>query len=181
LIRTQDSSGQILKAPEGGWPKAQAAETYGVTLYFLDTTAGQIWKYPTTKEGPAQAQAGKFFPQKEELGQAIDLAIDGSIYILLADGEVNRYFKGVKESFALAGLPKSYEKFGRPTMLSTDPAAALYIYDDGDKRIVELDKKGNYRRQFALPLDWEVKDMQVSGATGKLWVLASDNVYEIGL
>ena len=57
----------------------------------------------------------------------------------------------------------------------------MYVYDQTNDRIVELGTDGIYKRQFALPGDWEVKDMSVSGATKKLWALVGNSVYEIGL
>ena len=110
------------------------------------------------------------------------MAIDGNIYVLFGDGTIKKYFKGVEETFTVSGLPKPYEELGQPTLLSTDSgAAAVYVYDATNKRIVELDTSGVYKRQFALPEEWDVKDMFVSGAAKKLWVLVGNSVYEIAL
>lgn len=167
-------------APGGAWQEAVAAEAYSTNLYFLDPADGQIWKYSTTAD--AVNAPTTYFSEKQDLTTALDLGIDGRIYVLFADGTINRYFRGVSETFIVSGIPKPYEKLLEPKFVATDSETAnLYVFDKRDNRIVELSKTGTYQRQFALPPAWDVKDLRASGENKKLFVLAGSDVFEIAL
>lgn len=182
MVLTDRATASVLTAPEGGWQPAKAVDAYSTFLYFLDPDTGQIWKYSTDADGVATTPAASYFTDVQNFTGALDLAIDGNIYVLFSNGTINKYFKGAAKAFTVSGLPKPYEQLAKPILIASDAAATgVYVYDGEGKRIVELDKSGAYRRQFALPESWDVKDIVVSGASQKLYVLAGKNVYEIGL
>ena len=79
------------------------------------------------------------------------MAIDGNLYVLFADGQVDKFLNGEARPFSMQGLPTPMLS---PTTIfisgPQDPEAVGYVYvaDTGNERIVQSDKEGNYLRQF---------------------------------
>jgi hypothetical protein len=72
--------------------------------------------------------------------------------------------------------------FSDPVSIYTDDQSArIYILDRGNRRVVVLDKNGEYREQYL----WEgietVSDMVVSEEEKKILLLSGSVIYEIEL
>lgn len=83
------------------WNRPVAIAMFRLNLYVLDSGAGQVWRYVPSQgvysEAPNEYFAGTFRP---DLSRAVDLGIDseGYLYILFADGQVEKYFGGEPSS-----------------------------------------------------------------------------------
>ena len=133
--------------PVGGsdrWIQPRIAGSYEGNFYLLDSSLNQILRhepdYGDLPEG--------YFPTPGEvdLAGAVDMALDGQIYVLYADGRVLKFLGGQPEPFEITGL---YEPLQNPTALFTsEEAEFLYVADAGNDRIVQLTKEGSFLRQF---------------------------------
>ncbi len=130
------------------WKSVTMAATWSGNLYLLDPTNNQILRYAAGAEGVWSA-ATKYFVSNApaDLSIAVDMAIDGDVWVLRANGTVWRFNQGNLVNFNLPTLDKPLAK---PTALVTaDKMNGLYIADAGNQRIVQLDKATNrYARQF---------------------------------
>jgi len=125
-----------------------AGEIYNSTIYLLDAEVGQIWKY--TVDGQQLQSAQPYFRAAfEPLKGAVDLGIDGAVYVLTQNGAVQKFFNRAPQPFAITGLP---EPIGRPAALVVtggDPERGnVYILDAQAGSIFEFDKKGVFLRQY---------------------------------
>ena len=78
------------------------------------------------------------------------MAIDSSIYIVSSDGSINKFTKGASDTFALSGLDKSLLN---PTKIFTNANTDnIYVLDNGNSRILVLDKTGHLKNQYKLSL-----------------------------
>lgn len=133
--------------PIGGsdsWIQPQIAGSYEGNFYLLDSSLNQILRYEPDYGG----LPGYYFPTpgQVELAGVVDMAIDGQVYILYADGRILKFIGGQPAPFELVGL---YEPLRNPTALFTNEEAnSLYVADAGNKRIVQLTKEGRFLRQF---------------------------------
>ena len=110
----------------------------------LDPSLNQILLYDPDYGGLPE----DYFPPPGEVDLAgvVDMAIDGQIYILYADGRILKFLGGQPAPFELTGL---YEPLQNPTALFTsEEAKFLYVADAGNNRIVQLTKEGRFLRQF---------------------------------
>ena len=134
------------------WLKPQAIAGYYGNLYVLDPLLSRILKYMPTDNAYTNPPSDYLDPQLDvDLTGAVDLAIDGNVYVLFADGQVKKFLKGDPQSFALQGLPSPMRS--PTTIFVSGPQEAeargyVYITDTGNERIVQFDKSGNYVRQF---------------------------------
>jgi hypothetical protein len=162
------------------WLKPQAIGGYYGNLYVLDPLLGRILKYIPTDNAYTNPPGDYLSPRLDvDLTGAVDMAIDGSVYVLFADGQIRKFLKGEPQSFTMAGLPTAMRS---PTTLFVsgpqEPEAEGYVYvaDTGNERILQFDKAGNYIRQFqATPGEMHMQGLRgihVDEETGRMLILS---------
>jgi len=164
------------------WAEPRLIGGYTGYFYVLDAEEDRIWKYAPTGNSydlsPTdyfQAEAGV------ELDNAVDMAIDGYIYILLADGDILRFSGGEEDAFSISGLDD--RELQDPIAIFASPETDyIYVADAGNERIVQLDKEGAFVRQFLTVGEnagvfQNLQDVFVNEAGGELLALNSDGLY----
>ncbi len=170
------------------WRTPVAFDNFNNNFYVLDPGANAIHKYQATAGGYEVAPSS-YLPATTDvdLSSAIDMAIDGDIFVLMSDASVLRLRGGQRETFEIKGLDGDTLKATRLfTEVETD---SLYLIDSANKRIVEIDKReetaGEFVRQFkyAGSDDFfaDIRSIWVSEIDGKLIVLGRDSVRQFVL
>jgi hypothetical protein len=172
-----------LDSPPPG--RSVAVGSYQGRFYVLDTAAegaGQIWRYkPQGNAYPSQPERYFTDSPPESLGQALDMAIDGHIYVLHPDGNVMKFLGGERQPFEIQGIP---EGLGEIAGFAVDPEGdgTVYIADRGHNRIVVLGPDGRFQSQLrAEPPLTSLEALAVNQAEGQLYVLAAGQVYAAAL
>ena len=170
------------------WRTPVAFDNFNNNFYVLDPGANTIHKYQATAGGYEVAPSSYVSASAEvDLSGAIDMAIDGDIFVLISDGSILRLRGGQREPFEISGLDGDSLKATRIfTEVETD---SLYLIDSTNKRIVEIDKQeesaGGFVRQFkyAGSDDFfaDIRSIWVSEIDGKLIVLGKDSVRQFVL
>ncbi len=170
------------------WRTPVAFDNFNNNLYVLDPGANAIHKYQATAGGYEVAPSPYVVASADvDLSSAIDLAIDGDIYVLMSDGSVQRLRGGQREPFEISGLDGDTLKATRIfTEVETD---SLYLVDSANKRIVEIDKRedsaGAFVRQFKYAgsddFFTDIRAIWVSEIDGKLIVLGKDSIRQFVL
>ena len=132
------------------WSSPVAFDNFNNNLYVLDPGAGDrgtIHKYQVTAAG-YEIEPTPYVEQAEEvdLSNAIDLAIDGDIFVLLQDSSVLRFSGGRKVPFKINGLVG--EALQATRIFTEVNANSLYLVDPKNERIVEIDKTGESEGAF---------------------------------
>jgi hypothetical protein len=75
------------------------------------------------------------------------MAIDGYIYVLYADGTVEKFLGGELQQFETRDVPGG---LGQVTGFAVDPngSGTVYIADPDNRRIVEVEPDGQFRSQL---------------------------------
>jgi len=126
------------------WINPQIVGSYEGNFYLLDSSLNQILRYEPDYGGLPE----DYFSLHGEVDLAgvVDMAIDGQIYILYADGRILRFLGGQPVPFEITGL---YEPLRNPTALFTsEETEFIYVADAGNKRVVQLTKEGSLVRQL---------------------------------
>lgn len=160
-----------------------AVSSYFGNFYILDPQANRLLRYLPTADG-YNATPESYFPEDQavDLTNAVDLAIDGAIYILFADGRISKYEAGQPVEFSLTGLDRP---LNNPVAIFTAPdeeVQYLYVADAGQQRIVQLEKNGRFVRQFKPSADQgttfsNLQDVFVDEIGGRMYILDSNNLY----
>ena len=134
------------------WVKPVAMGAFMGNLYVLDPLGGRILKYlPNNNAYTTPPFSYLSSTVSVDLLGAVDMAIDGNVYVLFADGTIHKFFDGEEKPFPMTGLPSSIRN---PTSIfvsgAQEPEAEgwVYVTDRGNERIVQFDKEGNYIRSF---------------------------------
>jgi hypothetical protein len=156
---------------------ARAIAAFGGNLYVLDTGGNQLWRYKPQGDGYGGTPESYFDKPLSDLGSALDVAIDGSVYVLLAEGHIRKFFGGAEKNFAIAGLN---EPLNKPVALAVDAEArqgAVYVVEAG--RVVQFNPDGAFIRQFRAASDAfdALQDLVVDGRNGRMLVMGGGKLY----
>ncbi len=167
----------VAESQSWGWPKLTGS--YFGNFYLLDSQLNQILKYVPTPDGYSQSPIDWLKPETEvDLAGAVDMAIDGYIYVLLADGTILKFAAGQQ-------LPFEQAEIDRPLRSPTAIFAAVeteyfYVADAGNERIVQFTKDGLFMRQFLAEEEGafaQLRGLFVDEAEGRLYFASGNKLY----
>jgi len=158
------------------WQDAIALGVYFGNIYILDKSQKQILKFAPIQGGFGKSNyfASDFSP---DFTSAVSMAIDGSIFVLLSDGTIQKFTRGNADQFTISGLDTPLSS---PSKIFTDRNTSnIYILDNGNSRIVVLNKEGIYQNQYQTEILKTAKDFEVLEKDKKIYILSKNKVYEI--
>lgn len=162
------------------WSEIADLKTFGGNLYLLDKQKQTIWRYSPTQTGFGTPRSWLATPNPS-LADAVSFAVDGSIWVLLERGPTPlvKFTAGRQENFSFTDLEKP---LASPTRIYTDKDSQfLYILDKGNYRIAVFDKEGAYHSSYLWAGIADVTDLAVSEENKKIFLLAKNKIYEIGI
>lgn len=171
---TSKGGEKIVVSPDQELGEVFRMAAFGGNLY-LFSRGGDIWRYSAVEGG--FGTRGKWL--KGVAPEAVDISIDGSIWMLLRDGGIAKFTRGAPDNFRITGMDG---QFNNPTALYTNENLdSIFVLDKGNNRVLEIGKDGAYRKQYLLGDMGEARDIAVSKKTGKIFLLTEKKILEIGL
>ncbi len=144
------------------------------TLYLLDKAQGEILKCSLQKYEPWLSKNSSKKPQN-----AVSFAVDGSIWILEKNGNLDRYWDGLYQETL---TPAIFPELEKPTKISAPMGLPyFYILEPMKNRILIMTKSGEIYKQFQSEKFDNLKDFSVSEDGKTIWLLNGLTVYQIGL
>lgn len=183
----EDEQPQVTRSALGTPPSedARAIGSYEGRFYVLDAGAeekGQIWRYlPQGDEYPGQPEHYFTAPPPRALAEARDMAIDGYIYVLYADGAILKFLGGEPESFDAQGIPGG---LGQSVAFAVDPdgSGIVYVADRANDRVIVLSPEGAFRNQLRAEGAFDgLEALAVDEAQGRLYALSEGRLYMASL
>ncbi len=156
-----------------------ALVVYGPRLYALDKKNNQIFKHQ--KSGDVYETGTAWLSNSElNLNDAVSLAIDGSLYLLKSNGELNKYYGGVKDKdFALASFDPQLTAAQK--VFTDENSQNVYILDAANQRLIAVNKNGELARQYTADEFTDLKDMVVDEINKKAYLLNGTKIYQVDL
>ncbi len=154
----------------------RAAVVYANRLYTLDPGTNMIWRMNAGSTGAGSAT--KYLKQTSTtFGNAVDIAIDSSVYVAFEDGQVKRFLSGAEESWSLPAVEPALTKIaGLWTNADTD---RVVVTDPANKRIVVYRKDGQLIAQIISPAFGEITNVTGDATNKKLYVLDGNKVWQL--
>jgi hypothetical protein len=123
---------------------------------------------------------GTIWAQSPDLKDAVDIAIDGSVYVLKKDSLI-KFLSGEKQTFEISGLDTPLSNAVR--VIKTVDLENIYIADKGNNRILVLDEEGVLQKQYLADGDKfsDIKDISISQDEKTLMILSESKVFSITL
>jgi hypothetical protein len=115
-----------------------------------------------------------------DLQLTLDLAIDGRVYLLMGNGEIQAYFAGSPDhSFQVNGLP---DPDFQPLVIAVEQdldTGRVYLGDTQRERIIVLSKSGDFMHQFRLPRGEmsQIEAVAIHEDPHVLYLIAENNLY----
>lgn len=160
------------------WQSAGGLSVYFGNLYVLDKKQNQIFKFVPTDSSYSKTN---YLSETEsaDFTNAKAITIDSSIYVLFSDGKITKYTKGKEDTFNLTNLDKNLSS---PTRIYSNlNFDNIYVLDNGNSRIVVLDKTGAYKTSYQATFIKNATDFDVFEKDKKIFVLSSGKLYEVDL
>jgi len=146
-------------------------------IYQLDQATNQVWKI-ALKEGQYGANSAFIQGTKTSLADAVDLAIDGSVFVLANNGSISRFSRGeLINNFEIV-LPAGEKAGGWSKIFTDENSDNLFaVFSEGGQvRIVEVSKNGAVVSQFLLDGATSLQKMTANLATREFYLLQDKNV-----
>ncbi|MFA6393737.1 MAG: hypothetical protein WCW25_02610 [Patescibacteria group bacterium] len=150
--------------------------TYNNRLYFLDKAGGQVVRF--NKSGESYGPGQNWLTEKADFKDALDLDIDGNVYILKKNGEVQKFFSGKKAELKMEGLIRPITE-AVALKVSLEETGFIYILEPKEKRLAVFRKDGSFVLQYQSEKWSNLKDFIVNESAKKIYVLNGAVVYEI--
>ena len=176
---------------QGPWPNGPIA-AFNQNLYLLVSGYRNIYMFETDPEEETTPPIDWVLTSvRASLNQAVDLTIDGNIYVLLTDGRVLTFRQG--DQIGEFEVPSIDPETETPLAIVGGPRTGyLYIAvvdEDGHGRVIAVDRNGEHMRQLALPPGFstgnarvqspfdDLQDIAVDEEAGTLYLINGDGVW----
>lgn len=178
---------------QGPWP-AGPIEAFGQNLYLLVDDYRNIYQFALDPaETSSSAIDWVLTGDRVNFNLAVDMTIDGNIYVLLQDGRVLTMLRGAQDSSF--DLPTFDEEREQPLAIVGGPMTG-YLYvavvdDEGHGRVIAMDREGGHVSQLELPAGFstgstevmppfdDLQDIGVDEASGTLYLINGDGVWTV--
>jgi hypothetical protein len=184
LVELSGGQATTMKTEDpAGWVNGIDMETYLRFLYILSPENKQIYKY--------ERLGGRYgrpvqYNVNGDLTGALDMAIDGDVYVLKEGGQIVRLFRGEAQNFKVSRAPEGVLEDA--TKLVKVAEKNFYLLDPEAKRVIVLSDGGqngesSYVKQYVLEGDQvgELKDLFVDAEETRLYVLDEKRVYVVDI
>lgn len=173
--RSAENQTFVLRWPSGVFSATSqlgAGELWNGNLYVLDKGVGQIWRL--TRGGDGGYGATSYFRQPYgPLTSTVDIAIDGAVFALQANGNVLKYVSSAPATFQ----PNTPEPIGRSVAIAVSAQdqnrGSVFVADAEHATVWQLGKTGEFQRQYRAPAD-EMNgmiDLSIDAVNNTVYVL----------
>lgn len=181
VIEYNAGSFNLAETDDSMWKKGRALAIYGKYLYLLSPEENQIWKYERRKAGYSKASE---YNLDADLSKSLDIAIDGSVFILNEGGEIIKLYRGNKQNFTISNIDAaSLQDIDQ--IFTLPDQNNLYLLNSQKNSVLVVKKlsngQGEYQRQIILEGVGQVVDIYVEQNEQKLFAVDKAKIYEIGL
>jgi hypothetical protein len=168
--------GKSIYKNDKDWSTPAGFAAYHGNIYVLDKKNG-VLKFVSGSDG--YGKTDYFTDSKPDLSQASGMAIDGSVWLLFADGRIQKFTKGQQEEFSVIGMDKL---LSNPAVIFTETEGNnLYILDKANSRIVVIGKDGMYKKAYAASSLANARAIDANEKESTLYILSKDTLLKIAL
>jgi len=154
-------------------------KSFGENIYLLDTTNNQIWKI-AAENSKYNSVSAYLKDQSIKITDAVDLAIDGSVYTLNSTGQILEFSRGTKINEFRVSLPGSEILSSYKNIFTSENSTSIFIVaQDGNRtRVIEVKKNGNFLAQYYLEGADGFQDIIINSYLREVYVLKDNKILE---
>lgn len=181
MLEARDGTVSLMDTDDGDFRKGTAIADYSNRVYMLDGDEGQVYKYTYKGTMERFGVAEEYIVDKTDVKGAVDIAIDGTVYVLMANGEILKFYAGEKVDFFINKAPAA--KIGNPSRIYTNEKLSdVFVLDGVGRRVFVYGKETStgdlvYKAQYLFDGVSELRDLYVDSATNTLYVMSGGKVF----
>jgi len=167
-----------------GWITGEDMVAYLRFLYVLSPENNQIYKYERLSN---RYTAPVEYNVSGDLSNAVDIAIDGNVYVLKEEGQIVKLLRGEVQPYTVRNAPDDALK-SVAKIFKVLEGGHMYFLDSERSRVIIATDGGSsgeatYVRQFVLDGEGigELQDLYVDPDETRLYVLDEKRIYRIDL
>lgn len=179
VIIDDKTSTPVVTDDDGVWKDPIGIAYFSGNMYIFDRAASEIYKYPSTESGFGSRRRWLAPGVTPDLSDAVSFAVDGDAWVLFRDGSIKRFRRGSQISFSESGA----DPFGDAASFSIPTGGSrTWILDRENGRVVAFDREsGEYAGQWESDLFKNATSLAVSEEFGKMFFLAGEKIYVVGI
>lgn len=153
---------------------------YDRYVYVLNTEKRNVYRYARQDNGEYSDPVGWMQAARGLRYETVSSwTIDGEIWMVTEEGEVNRFASGQSVNFNINGLSEPLNSSLRiSTFIEGD---SLYILEPGNRRLVVLNKNGDFLREVKSASLASANSLIVSETLNKAFAVSGSILFEIPL
>jgi hypothetical protein len=155
--------------------------SFNGNLYVLDPVASQVWRYVPKGNGYTDKPESYFESTATIMAKAIDLVIDGNVYLVTADGQISKYLGGKPAPFQVSGLSGPLPGVLAAAVDVNLTDSSLYLAVSGG--LAQFRPDGKFVRQFRAVGNAfaSIQDLLVDEQNGRVFVISGGVLYTAAL
>ncbi len=155
-----------------------ALTTYGQRAYAVDQGTGMVWRYTLSASGLSGENS--YLREPLDLAKrATAIAIDASVYLGSANGEVSKFTSGQQDAWSLAPIDPPLKQLN--SLWTSADSPVITIVDQSEQRILVYTKAGRLVEQLLSPDFKELKAAWGDPKTNTLYLLEGDRLLKTDL
>ncbi len=167
------------------WGTIQSISGFAGGLYLLDTKLKGVFYYPPTKNGyESEPYTIVDSRAKVDLSKAVDIALDGNLYVLENSGTVRRFNREGRQLDFSGEMPDG-PITGARSLFASANTRSLYLLDTAGERIIQFSPDGKLQRQFKAGGKnvsfKDLRDVFVDEGARKIYLLARNSLFSFDL
>jgi len=168
------------KIIEKTWTGDVFISAFAGNIYVLDKAGNEIYRYIGQTDNTFGTQQNWLsVSTKPDFSGATSWGMDGAIYVLYPNAKIQKYSLGSPQNFSISGVTP---QIGNVDAIYADPDNQyLYLLDKAGKRVVVVDKKGNYKAQYTSDQIAGATSLVASEAQKEIILLTGDKLLSIGI
>lgn len=160
----------------GDFESSIALASFSTNIYSLDST-GKIYK--RLKNSSGYGARTEYITDGTLASGAVSVAIDSNVYALKANGEIDKYLGGKKQTYNTAGL--SITISGASNVFASEETVGLYELEGSASRVVRFNSTGNFVGQLVSDNFKDASGLYIDDANKVLYVTSGGKIYKATL
>ncbi len=154
-----------------------AFSIYNARLYALVPSSGQVARYAYRGKSAGYGAPSGWLQETQDFSKAVDMEIDGNVYILFSDGSMKKFLKGKLEAFSLEAPDPPIEKATR--LIASETGKFFYLFEENLNRLLVFSRDGRYVSQYELPAGNKPSDAAVDEQNRIIYFIASGTIFKV--
>jgi|SRR3989339_304872 len=182
IISYKNGNFQFIDTSDGAWRSGNRIVSYSGKIYLLSPENNQIYRYQADRNGYGKAEN---YNVDAELANTIDLTIDGLIYLVDNNADLQILSHGEIQNFSIQKAP--IQKISQANRIFTEiEIPHLYLLDSLNNKIIVYLKDTNtgnliYSTQYLFENIDEIQDFTIDKDSKSLYLLTKQKVYRMDI